>query len=54
VESPGANTQKYSHLASVAACCALAVGTTNLLDAPPTTQPTKNTTATAKPRTLFI
>lgn len=36
----------YSHLVSVAACCALALGTTSWLETPPTAQPTKNTATT--------
>ncbi|HWZ90243.1 MAG TPA: hypothetical protein VNW92_15375 [Polyangiaceae bacterium] len=44
----------YSHLVSVAACCALAGGTTNLLEAPPTAHPAKKTAATPKLRSLLI
>jgi hypothetical protein len=36
----------YSHFVNVAACCALAFGTTSWLETPPTAHPTKNTAAT--------
>lgn len=44
--SPGEEAQMYSHLVSVAACCALALGTTSWLETPPTAHPTKNTATT--------